>query len=152
MNEKLNDAIDELVVQLGLQLQEVAETKRVINNLRKRVGLPPLYEDVDVEQGANLRPDQFYGKHFATAAQEYLERRKRACSAAEILAGLSQGGFDFRTTTWQAKDRLRMVAISLAKNNLKFHKLPNDTFGLVSWYPSVMVVDDTLEANKNGDK
>ena len=153
MSEKLNAAIEELQSQLELQLQEVAETKKVINNLRKRMGLAPLYEDVTIEQTANIRPDQFYGKPFATAAQEYLERSKRACSAAEILAGLVQGGFDFRTTNWKSEeDRLRMVAISLAKNNVKFHKLPNNTFGLVPWYPNVTEKDETGDAEKNGHK
>jgi len=37
------------------------------------------------------------------------------------------------------KDRLRMLALSLAKNNVKFHKLPNNTFGLLSWYDPAMI-------------
>ena len=41
------------------------------------------------------------------------------------------GGFDFDATGWEEKDRLRMLAIALAKNNVKFHKLPNGTVG--SW-------------------
>jgi hypothetical protein len=134
MSDKLNAAIEELEEQLAMQMQEVVETKRVINNLRKRIGLPPAYDDVVAEQNGNIRPDQFYGKAFATAAQEYLEMRKRACPATEILGGLIRGGFDFRTTNWKEDDRLRSLAISLAKNNLKFHKLPNNTFGLTSWY------------------
>lgn len=152
MSEKLNAAIEELQEQLALQLQEVVETKKVINNLRKRLNLPPLYEDVAVEQGGNVRADQFYGKPFATAAQEYLERRKQACSAVEILEGLVKGGFDFRKTKWQEKDRVRMVAISLAKNNLKFHKLPNNTFGLVTWYPDVVREAEADEAGSDGAK
>ena len=40
--------------------------------------------------------------------------------------------------------RERNVAISLAKNNLKFHKLPNNTFGMLSWYP------DVAKRNENG--
>lgn len=151
MSDRLNAAIDELQEQLESQLQEVAETKRVINGLRKRANLPPLYEDVVAEQNGNIRPDQFYGKAFATAAQEYLERRKQACSAADVLEGLTKGGFDFRTTSWKEDDRLRSVAISLAKNNLKFHKLPNNTFGLTSWY-KLPGKNETEEDGKEADQ
>ena len=44
---------------------------------------------------------------------------------------------NFKALGWKDNDRLRSLAISLAKNNQKFHKLPNNTFGLLSWYPSV---------------
>jgi hypothetical protein len=66
-----------------------------------------------------------------------LERRKQACSPEEILRGLEQGGFDFRALGWKDDDRLRSLSISLAKNNQKFHKLPNGMFGLVTWYPNL---------------
>ena len=146
MSEKLSAAIEELEAQLEFQLREVVETKRVINNLRKRMGQDPLYEDESVESNGSIRPDAFYGKPFATAAQEFLERRKGARSAADILLGLEEGGFDFRATGWKkADDRLRMVAISLAKNVQKFHKLPNSTFGLLSWYPNIVTGKDETD-------
>src|SRR5690242_12293287 len=134
MSDKLTGAIEELQAHLELQLQEAADTKKMINALRKRMGLDPLYQDVAVEQVGTIRPDQYYGKPLATAAQEYLERRKQACPAEDIMRGLQDGGFDFEATPWKEKDRLRMLALSLAKNNTKFHKLPNNTFGLLSWY------------------
>jgi hypothetical protein len=34
-------------------------------------------------------------------------------------------------------ERLRPLAISLAKNNKVFHKLPSNTLGLVSWYENI---------------
>jgi|SRR6185312_3508172 len=139
MSEKLTAAIDELQSHLDEQLQEVSETKKMINALRKRMGLDPLYNDVSVEQVGAIRPDQYYGKPLASAAGEYLERRKQACPADEIMRGLEQGGFDFESTGWKEKDRLRMLAISLAKNNSKFHKLPNNTFGLLSWYDQAVI-------------
>lgn len=139
MSEKLEAAISELQEHLDQQLQEAADTKKMINALRKRIGLEPLYADVAVEQVGAIRPDQFYGKPLAAAAGEYLERRKQACPADEIMRGLEQGGFDFDGTGWKDKDRLRMLALSLAKNNLKFHKLPNNTFGLLSWYDAAVI-------------
>lgn len=142
MKAELSPAVEALRNQLQDQMAEVNDTKKMINSLLKRMGEDPQFPDAEVGQmqirlnGAS-RPDQYYGKSFATAAQEYLERRKQACGADEILKALEQGGFDFRSLGWKDKIRMRNVAISLAKNNQKFHKLPNNTFGLVEWYPGV---------------
>ena len=150
MKAELSPAVEALRNQLREQLAEVDETKKTINALLKRMGEEPEFADVDANQqqpvrpASGARPDQYYGKPFATAAQEYLERRKQACSAEEILRGLEQGGFDFHSLGWKEHDRLRSLAISLAKNNQKFHKLPNNTFGLIVWYPNVA-------GNRNGE-
>ena len=136
MSDKLQAAIDVLAEQLETQLQEVSETKKMINSLRRRMGQDPLYSDVSVESvgGAASRPDLYYGKPLATAAQMYLEGRKRACEAEEILQGLKAGGFDFDALQWKEKDRLRSLSMSLAKNTKTFQRLPNGSFGLLSWY------------------
>jgi len=149
MKAELSPAVEALRNQLHEQMAEVSETKKMINSLLKRMGEDPEFPEAEVGQmqirlsGAS-RPDQYYGKPFATAAQEYLERRKQACSAEEILKALEQGGFDFRSLGWKDNIRMRNVAISLAKNNLKFHKLPNNTFGLLAWYPDI--------AKRNGNE
>jgi len=142
MKVDLSPAVEALRSQLQEQLEEANETKKMINALLKRMGEKPEFPEAESGQmqlrmNGATRPDQYYSKPFATAAQEYLERRKQACSADEILKGLEQGGFDFKALGWKDKDRLRSLAISLAKNNQKFHKLPNNTFGLLSWYPNV---------------
>jgi hypothetical protein len=140
MSSNLNAAVEELQSRLQAQLAEVAETKKAINTLRKVMGVEPLYAEA-MEQAATsiIRPDQFYGKPLATAAQEYLERRKQASTADEILKALEQGGYDFAALGWKEKDRLRSLAISLAKNTKTFHKLPNNTFGLLAWYDQAIV-------------
>lgn len=149
MKAELSPAVDALRAQLREQLAEADETKKMINSLLRRMGEEPEFGDSELDQRETTRPsiggraDQYYGKPFATAAQEYLERRKQACSAEEILRGLEQGGFDFRQLNWKEDDRKRSLAISLAKNNQKFHKLPNNTFGLVVWYPNL--------ADRNGN-
>jgi hypothetical protein len=145
MSDKLTGAIEELQAHLEQQLQEASDTKKMINALRKRMGLDALYQDVSVEQVGAIRADQYYGKPLAAAAGEYLERRKQATTAEDIMRGLEQGGFDFDATGWKEKDRLRMLAISLAKNNTKFHKLPNNTFGLLSWYDAAVLAKRTKE-------
>lgn len=140
MDEKLSGAIEVLLAKLEEQYRVVVETKKIINSLRIMNGEELLFTDAEFQQSQThglSRPDIFYGKPFATAAREYLEMRKRACSAEEIMRGLEQGGFDFGTVEWPPKNRLRNLAISLAKNAILFHKLPNNTFGLVSWYPDV---------------
>src|ERR1700688_1526188 len=107
-DEKLTGAIEVLQSQLEQQLQEASETKKMINSLRRRMGLDPLYADVSVEHVGAIRPDQYYGKPLATAATEFLERRKQACTAEDIMRGLADGGFDFDGTGWKQKDQLRM--------------------------------------------
>ena len=140
MSHALAAAVEELQKQLAEQLEAAAETKKMINSLRKRMDLEPLYKDVMVESAVGgtlaIKSDQFYGKPLATAVQEFLELRKRAtgqqaCSIQDILKGLEQGSFDFGT--WKQDDRLRSLAVSLAKNTKAFHRLPNRMFGLTEW-------------------
>jgi hypothetical protein len=133
MNNELLPAIVVLQKKLEGQLLEVSETKKLINMLLKTMGKPPLFEEESGFSGA-IRADQFYGKQLATAAAEYLEMRKQACQPIDILQGLQDGGYDFEVMGWKKGDELRMLALSLAKNNLKFHKLKNGSFGLKAWY------------------
>ena len=139
MTDELGPAVTALQRKLDEQLQAVADTKRTINMLLKMSGQAPLFVDVDSERLAagNVRSDQFYGKGLATAAAEYLAMRKQACQPDEVLRGLESGGFDFDLMGWKEDDRLRSLAISLAKNTGgagKFHRLKNGAFGLRSWY------------------
>ena len=137
MADELTPAVAALQKKLEEQLQSVADTKRTINMLLRMSGLNPIYTDTDSERSGTIRADQFYGKGLATAAAEYLELRKQACTAEEIMKGLAQGGFDFDLYDWQEGDELRSFAVSLSKNtgeSGKFHRLKNDTIGLRSWY------------------
>jgi hypothetical protein len=139
MSERLSAAIEELEEHLAEQLNEATETKKMINSLCKRMGQEPRYEDVAVETTGSIRPDQYYGKPLASAASDYLERRKRSLSAEEILKALEDGGFDFDAQGWKEKDRLRLLASSLAKNTAKFHRLPNGSYGLLAWYDQAVL-------------
>jgi hypothetical protein len=134
MSERLTAAIEELEGHLARQLAEAADTKKTINSLCRAMGMEPRYSDTTVEATSSIRPDQYYGKPLAWAAGDFLERRKRACSADEILKGLIDGGFDFDAIEWKEKDRMRLLSSSLAKNTVKFHRLPNGPFGLLEWY------------------
>ena len=137
MADELGPAVTALQRKLDEQLQAVADTKRTINMLLKMSGQEALYPDADSERSGSVRADQFYGKGLATSAAEYLALRKQACQPDEILRGLENGGFDFDVMGWQPDDRLRSLAISLAKNTGtggKFHRLKNGSFGLRNWY------------------
>jgi len=137
MADELGPAVTALQRKLDEQLQAVADTKRTINMLLKMSGQEPLYTDTENEHSGTVRADQFYGRGLATAAAEYLHMRKQACQPDEITRGLASGGFDFDLLGWKEDDRLRNLAISLAKNtgtSGKFHRLKNGSFGLRSWY------------------
>lgn len=139
MSERLSAAIEELEVQLAEQLQEVANTKKIINSLLKRMGQEARYTDVSVEHKGAMRADEYYGKPLATAVQMYLERRHQAVTGEDILHGLEQGGFNFKPLNWSDNARLRNLVISLVKNTKTFHRLPNGTFGLTGWYDPATV-------------
>ena len=138
--EKLNAAIDVLLDQLQQQQQEVEDTKKTINSLRRRMNEPPMFTDIESGQtsGGSLRTDEYYGKPLATAVQLYLERGKQPLMPEEILKGLEQGGFDFRSVGWKDSDRLRSFAIALSKNP-KFHRLPTGRYGLRTWYDEAVL-------------
>lgn len=152
MDDKLSGAVEVLVAQLNDQMKQVADTKSTINALLRSMGKEAMFQDVNVEQASAIRPDQFYGKGLATAVQDYLKRRKQACGADEILRGLEQGGFDFRSVSWKEADRRRSLSISLAKNSVTFHRLPNGTFGLLSWYPENIGKQEPPANKKRGRK
>ena len=138
--DKLKGAIEVLYAELEEQERQVQETKRAINMLVRRLGEAEPYPNVDSQTVGSvnrLRPDAFYGKAFATAAQEYLQMRRQASTADEITEGLRAGGFDFKSMSWKPDDLKRMVPLSLSKNTSYFHRLPNGTFGLLEWYPEV---------------
>lgn len=134
MDNELTPAVAALQRKLDEQLRAAAETKKTINMLLKMMGQTAAYEDDSGESSGVIRPDQYYGKGLATAAQEYLALRKQACQPEDIMKGLEVGGFDFDVTGWKENDRLRSLSLSLAKNTAKFHRLKNGSFGLRSWY------------------
>ncbi len=139
-------AIDRLVAEITSRDSETADMKRMVNKLCGFAGLPARYADPGPDGGGGsydgvLKADQFYGKPLATAVREYMEMRgapstggRGAATVKEIFAALKEGGFAFDTKN--DDNAMRGLRISLAKNSVTFHKLPNGQFGLLSWYPS----------------
>ena len=151
MSDKLRGAVDVLLEELEGQQKQVNETKSTINALLRRMGEPLMFEDTQNTEGMGfkVRADEYYTKPLATAVTMFLKRRHQPASTQEILAGLEQGGFDFKTLGWKDSDRLRILASSIAKNTKSFHKLPGgNAFGLVEWYDLKDVEEEPTAENK----
>jgi hypothetical protein len=144
-NNEFGPAIDRLVAEITVRDSETADMKRMVNKLCGFAKQVPRYPDIGPDGGGGsdgpLKADQFYGKPLATAVREYMEMRgspssggRGAATVKEIFAALKEGGFAFDTKN--DENAMRGLRISLAKNTVTFHKLPNGQFGLLAWYPN----------------
>jgi hypothetical protein len=141
MREQFQPAIEALQSDLADLERQVAETKQVINRLCARAGIDLLYPDTaqtaTTSVGA-LRPDSFYGKSITTAAREYLDMRRAAglgpATPREIYEALVKGGYTFETK--DETNAIIGVRATIRKSSAIFHRLPNGTYGLLSWYPN----------------
>jgi hypothetical protein len=141
MDESMRSTIDTLIAKVESKSKELAELKRTVNFLAREAGGEQIFPD-DQASGeqiglGGITPDKFYGKSPISASREYLEMRGRAVPPEEIVEALTRGGFDFDAQEWKKADRVRNLAISLSKNSVIFHRLPNGTYGLVKFYPDV---------------
>lgn len=143
MREQFLPAIEALQKDIVELERKIAETKSTINRLCEVAGEAPMYADVQNSTSSASQPlstiqaDTFYGKVITTASREYLEMRKAAglgpASPREIYEALRDGGFKFDT-------KIEANAITGVRNTLRkasaiFHRLPNNEYGLLKWYP-----------------
>jgi hypothetical protein len=122
-------------------------TIEIINDLRSEDGLPPRSPlsgggggfHAEAPNGSatmtQIKPDSFYGKKLQTAVREYLELRKATGQSAtprEIYTAITNGGYQFDTKD----EHTALVGLRalLRKRTGFFHRLPNGTYGLTSWY------------------
>lgn len=152
--KEIEQSVKPLEDKLQLALAEVKKLKNAINTYYEAMGQPIRYTDVGQEnaQGAAPRPDAYYGRALATVTTEVLEKRKEAGAGAatldQLFTELSNGGFKFEGKNEGIQKR--GLAISMSKNP-KFHKLPNDTWGLTKWYPNVKDKKETITPTKEGN-
>jgi hypothetical protein len=137
-------AIEDAKAILEQKEAEVRKLKRTINGMAEMAGLEPIYPDEEPKpaalnrRNAPIRPDEFFGRPPTTAAREFLEKVAEPRDAEDILAALTEGGFDFQAQNWKdEKLRLKNLAISLSKNSQIFVRLPSGPFALVKWYPEL---------------
>lgn len=137
------------IADLEARLQQLnAESQKIksaINCLCDVMGEPPKYDlDEKPEQMGGQRPDEYYGRPLATVITEVLENRhtnkQGAASLDELFEQLVAGGYAFTGKSDGIKKR--GLAISMSKNK-KFHHVPNDTWGLVKWYPNAKEVKES---------
>ncbi len=143
---------EQTIQDLESKLQEInAEARRIktaINCLCEVMGKPPKYEETTKESHkiSTIRPDKYYGQPQATAITEVLTKRGAldmgAATLDEIYDELAAGGFKFTGKNEGIKKR--GLAISMSKNP-KFHRLPNDTWGLREWYPKAKESKESQE-------
>ena len=143
---------EQTIADLESRLQELdtesRKIKTLINGLCDLMGLPLKYQDIQEKANASnaLRADEYYGRPLATVVTEVLNKRDDqglgAATLDEIYEQLVAGGFDFTGKNDGIKKR--GLSISMSKNK-KFHRLPNDTWGLLLWYPGAK---DTKENGK----
>lgn len=155
----LEPKLDELERKANALLQ-------VVNELRTEDGLPPRPfgsgggRSTSTAHGpsggtiSQIRPDTFYGKKMQTAIREYLEMRKAAgmgpATPREIYETITAGGYKF-----EAKDETTALVgmrALLRKRTAFFHKLPNGSYGLTSWYPDAKKPKAATEADDEDDE
>jgi len=129
--EHLQATIEYLEIKLREQMQDIEETKKIIDRLLRETGQAPRYQRFS--NGAPVSTNEYYGRTPSQAAQALLARNCNPLSAAEIVKELEADGFDFESAKWPLSTRNRNMAISLSKNRHLFSKLPNKTWGLVTW-------------------
>ncbi|MEE8548504.1 MAG: hypothetical protein V3S74_03420 [Alphaproteobacteria bacterium] len=144
MTGDFDPAIQRVIKDVGDLERSLLEKKRFANQLCEYAGRPALYADTEASETVSvgsIRPDQFYGQPLATAIRGYLEMRQTsrlgAAQVREIFEALKAGGFKF-----EAKDDTnaqRGLRQSLTKNSTTFHRLPNNSYGLLEWYPAARV-------------
>lgn len=141
MSDPIQLAIAKLQAKLKEQERAASKTKMAINALCEAIDQPPMYAE-DTADGADnvslaIRSDQFYGQPLAGAIRTILEMRRKQergpATVNEIYAALIEGGFAFDTRN--EENAKRGLRVSLTKNSVTFHKLPNGKYGLLDWYP-----------------
>lgn len=142
MSNDYATAIEALERSLKQVERKANDIRSAINTLCEEAGLEPKYSNTGrtPEQEAvdtRIRPDTFYGKKQSTAMRMYLDMRKTQgigpATPREIFEALKLGGYQFETKN-ETTALIGMRAL-LRKNTTTFHRLPNGSYGLLSWYP-----------------
>lgn len=146
MREEFQPAIAALQKDLTELERKVIEAKTTINKLCEVAGGTLMYPDVGATSTATIsviRGDTFYGKVFTTAAREFLDMRRvqnlGPATTREIYDAIVSGGYEFETDN--ASNAMTGMRQTMIKNSSIFHKLPNGSWGLSSWY-------ERIKANK----
>lgn len=150
-NEAGRDALDEVLGRIRQEVEnlesELTAKKKMANSLSEMYGLDPLYSGVEEEGPKALRADEFYGQPLSTVVRKVLKRVGSASTVRAIYETMVAGGFKFDAKN--DDNAIRSLRISLTKNAATFHRLPNGTYGLLEWYPSVRGRSSTASSSES---
>lgn len=142
MSEHVTQTISMIQCQVNDLERQLIEKKRMVNGLCGLINQAPIYPDAALSPHAGLGPprdDEYYGQPLAKALRMILERRQLAnlgpATVNDIYDLLIAGGYKFNTDV--EEHAKRGLYSALTKNTATFHKLPNGSYGLVSWYPGI---------------
>jgi hypothetical protein len=155
-----NDPTDIAIAMLERGMEEAEEKLRslraAVNTICVQAGRPPRYT-VDQLAAASgnritqIKDDTFYGKKQTTAMREYLEMRKAQnqgpATPREIYESLKAGGYQFGAS--EEASLVGMRALLRTQPDV-FHKLPQGTYGLISWYPDAKRQREESKGKKKG--
>jgi hypothetical protein len=149
----MGDAVTEAAIaKLEHSIEEyehkIRALRAAINTMCEDAGESPRYADALSMSGSGgtttstakiskIQDDTFYGKKQTPAMREYLEMRKALgmgpATPREIYEAIKSGGYQFETKD-ETVALVGLRALLRTQPNV-FHKLPQGTYGLTSWYP-----------------
>jgi len=156
-NETMDGAIAALERSIQEYEQKIRSLRSAINTLCEQAGMAPRYSETMTAETAKLaqiQSDTFYGKKQTPAMRMYLEIRKAQglgpAMPREIFEALKVGGYQF-----EAKDDTNaMIGLRglLRTQPVIFHRLPQGSYGLTSWYPDAKRTTADQPVTRKGKK
>jgi len=156
--EPLRKALEHYTQQQSLKLEELRQLEQMIARLKHDIEgetdfVEPFKENapVSVTQShtadaylvptngkTRVRPDEFVGASFTTAAKAYLEKVGHAVSLDELLDALNKGGCPVGGV-----DPKKTLYISLVRDTGNFYLIPGQRgyLGLRKFYPNLKAVE-----------
>ena len=134
MNEALKSAFSFYEKKLQELFNQVADTKKMLNQIAKDLGNPIPYEDEDVESAVGsirVRPGQFFKKPLAASVRELLKMKDEPMDWKDIVLALREGGFELA----KSDDAESSARLTILRNTANFVLIPENYFGLKDWYP-----------------
>lgn len=154
---KIQEAIETLVEEIDTQLASIVDSKKLVNQLCRRINVPERYTDIQ-DAGARergqvyVKADQFANESApSVAVREYLKLRGQAAGAAkiaEIFQALKAGGFNFRSK--EDSQNLGGLRVAIGKDRSLLRIGTSDSVGLLEWYPKRK--ERIVKARGNGDE
>jgi hypothetical protein len=139
--------LDLIIARLSHDLGQASEVTQIVESPRDSMnnGWQEKTEIVSqsVAGRTNVRPDEFFGMTYTTAAKAYLEKVRHAVSMDDLLEALNRGGCPVG-----GKEPKKTLYISLIRDVRNFVPIPGQSgmLGLRKFYPNLKAINE----KKNG--